>query len=412
MALKLNERYPGRFNNPSAGYPQGSFKNRTTPTAKDGSYLEKDWANDKEGFFQSLLATAVIAANGSVDSVGSSQYFDALRSVIRLTGTSWSMITNTPTTIAGYGIIDAYTKTQIDSSLLLKANKATTLTGYGITDAIKVGDGGFMGPAPTRVGTLSSIPSSQFFTASSPTTTDGPVGQGQGVGIHLTNSNTQFSVDLFNSINTGIPYMGYRINYTSGVTQWYSLWDSNNFNPTTKLNGDYATAAGFVGGAIDSPYIKHSSATDVRLATKAYVDANLGAATETVSGIVKMSTAFLANGGADNTTAMSPAKVASRIAAGLNTTLGFNRTYVDATASRSSGVSYTNNAGAPIQVLLSLNTLDASETTQVVVQGVTIYSGDPGVRGQQSTITFIVPNSASYSVTLSGTTIQRWVELI
>ena len=47
MSLKLNERYPARFNNPTAGYPQGSFKNRTTPTAKDGSYLEKDWANDK-----------------------------------------------------------------------------------------------------------------------------------------------------------------------------------------------------------------------------------------------------------------------------------------------------------------------------------------------------------------------------
>lgn len=83
MALKLNERYPGRFTNPSGDYPQGSFKNRTTPTAKDGSYLEKDWANDKEGFFQSLLAGAGITADGSVDKVGASQYIDALMSVIR-----------------------------------------------------------------------------------------------------------------------------------------------------------------------------------------------------------------------------------------------------------------------------------------------------------------------------------------
>lgn len=82
MSLKLNERYPGRFNNPTAGYPQGSFKNRTTPTAKDGSYLEKDWANDKEGFFQSLLSQAGIAANGAVDAVGASQYFSALTAII------------------------------------------------------------------------------------------------------------------------------------------------------------------------------------------------------------------------------------------------------------------------------------------------------------------------------------------
>lgn len=82
MALKLNERYPGRFDNPSAEYPQGSFKNRTTPDAKDGSYLEKDWANDKEGFFQSLLSQAGITANGAVDAVGASQYFSALTAII------------------------------------------------------------------------------------------------------------------------------------------------------------------------------------------------------------------------------------------------------------------------------------------------------------------------------------------
>lgn len=79
MSLKLNERYPGRMNNPSADYPQGSFKNRTTPDAKDGSYLEKDWANDKEGFFQSLLSAAGITASGTVDKVGASQFFDALQ---------------------------------------------------------------------------------------------------------------------------------------------------------------------------------------------------------------------------------------------------------------------------------------------------------------------------------------------
>lgn len=79
MSLKLNERYPARFNNPTAGYPQGSFKNRTTPTAKDGSYLEKDWANDKEGFFQSLLSAAGVTANGAVDAVGASQFFDSLQ---------------------------------------------------------------------------------------------------------------------------------------------------------------------------------------------------------------------------------------------------------------------------------------------------------------------------------------------
>lgn len=39
------------------------------------------------------------------------------------------------TTLEGYGITDAYTKTEVNSSLNNKADKATTLNGYGITDA-------------------------------------------------------------------------------------------------------------------------------------------------------------------------------------------------------------------------------------------------------------------------------------
>lgn len=109
MSLKLNERYPGRFNNPTAGYPQGSFKNRTAPDAKDGSYLEKDWANDKEGFFQSLLSAAGLVADGAVDSVGSSQYYSALTSII---GTLTPNPPNASTTVKGIVELATSTETQ------------------------------------------------------------------------------------------------------------------------------------------------------------------------------------------------------------------------------------------------------------------------------------------------------------
>ena len=39
------------------------------------------------------------------------------------------------TTLKGYGITDAYTKTEVDDAVKGKANKATTLAGYGIADA-------------------------------------------------------------------------------------------------------------------------------------------------------------------------------------------------------------------------------------------------------------------------------------
>lgn len=52
------------------------------------------------------------------------------------TGTQgWSTITSTPTTIAGYGITDAYTKTEVDTAVGGKVTKTT-----GITDAVTAHD--------------------------------------------------------------------------------------------------------------------------------------------------------------------------------------------------------------------------------------------------------------------------------
>ena len=54
------------------------------------------------------------------------------------TNLDWSRVDTTPRTVAGYGIIDAYTKTEIDAltwNWAAVTNRATTLAGYGITDA-------------------------------------------------------------------------------------------------------------------------------------------------------------------------------------------------------------------------------------------------------------------------------------
>lgn len=83
MALKRNERYPGRFENPTTEQPQGAFKNRTSPTSQDGSYLEADWVNDWSGFFGRLLTAGSITANGNVDTALDSQYYTALIAAIK-----------------------------------------------------------------------------------------------------------------------------------------------------------------------------------------------------------------------------------------------------------------------------------------------------------------------------------------
>ena len=84
MALDRSNRYPGRFENPTTGQPQGAFKNRTSPTAEDGSYFEADWANDMSGFFGAILSNAGVSPNGTVDTASSSQVYDALKTLFPL----------------------------------------------------------------------------------------------------------------------------------------------------------------------------------------------------------------------------------------------------------------------------------------------------------------------------------------
>jgi hypothetical protein len=73
MALKLATQYANAVA-ASASYPDGSFKNETTPGALDGTPLEKAWPDDIQGLLQSLLAAAGITATGSADTVLAPQY--------------------------------------------------------------------------------------------------------------------------------------------------------------------------------------------------------------------------------------------------------------------------------------------------------------------------------------------------
>lgn len=104
MALDRSNRYPGRFENPTTVSPQGAFKNRTSPTAEDGSYFEADWANDWDGFFARILNIAGVTPNGVIDTGSTSQLYDALMAAtpgrllgVRVISTN-SLYTKTPNT--------------------------------------------------------------------------------------------------------------------------------------------------------------------------------------------------------------------------------------------------------------------------------------------------------------------------
>lgn len=166
MALELDSRYPGRFNPGDANYPQGSFKNRTAPGALDGSYLEKDWANDKEGFFQRLLLQAGISPNGAVDTALSSQYYEALLRAIQTSprgavasiaaASNINLTTSAPSTdqitITGTGVNIAGFTVAANRIFLVRmtgatntlVNSATLITGRGTNIAVSAGDSFWM----------------------------------------------------------------------------------------------------------------------------------------------------------------------------------------------------------------------------------------------------------------------------
>lgn len=84
MAIYRDTRYPGRFAARTTNYPQGAFKNKSSPNATDGSYAEQAWLNDWDGFFGRLLTVANVTPNGTVDNASSSQYYDALMTIITM----------------------------------------------------------------------------------------------------------------------------------------------------------------------------------------------------------------------------------------------------------------------------------------------------------------------------------------
>lgn len=87
MALDRATRYPGRWEAPSVDYPMGKFKNYTDENTPDGSYIERDWANDWDGFFGAVMTGAGATPNGQVDTAQVSQYFNAAQQVFNAKAT-------------------------------------------------------------------------------------------------------------------------------------------------------------------------------------------------------------------------------------------------------------------------------------------------------------------------------------
>jgi len=104
---------------PQGGYRYGSLAGGQPPTP-----IKAEWLN----MIQDELANFILAYLPALDALDNQQLLKAARQLI-------ADLAVKATTLAGYGIGDAYTKNQTDFLLSGKANWGITLAAYGIGDA-------------------------------------------------------------------------------------------------------------------------------------------------------------------------------------------------------------------------------------------------------------------------------------
>ena len=139
----------------------------------------------------------------------------------------------------------------------------------------------------------------------------------------------------------------------------------------------------------------------------------LQSTSESVAGLIQIATTPEVTSGANDSKAVTPLKLATKISAALMSTAGYNRTYVDKTSTNVAGTTYTNTNSFPITVVVSIVTQPGVDTTTVQVGSTIIFSGDLGVSGMVAPFSFMVGNGQTYKVSIAGgVAIQKWVEMI
>lgn len=247
---------------PTPAGPPGYFTDGNPATGASASIVPAEFLN---ALMMEVLN--VLVAGGITPAKG--QYNQLALAISKITGSSlvWANIENKPTTISEFGITDAYTKSQMDSSLEEKADKATTVSGYGITDALAVGSGGWLSYAPAITGPVAGITESQLFSGASGATTDGPPAYPNSVGLHIIFANPEYGADIAVSINEAVGTLVFRNTGGPAPSGWRVVWHDGNFTPASKISGNSCPDAGFAGGDKTVPYMKHSDGTVVVLAT-------------------------------------------------------------------------------------------------------------------------------------------------
>ena len=94
-----------------------------------------------------------------------------------------------------------------------------------------------------------------------------------------------------------------------------------------------------------------------------------------------------------------------------STDIGVGQTWQNVTASRSSGVTYTNSTGKPIQLSIIIKDSTVVSPLSFFINGVQIINIADFIVNQHFSIDKIVPNGATYMLNAGNNPILTWAEL-
>lgn len=187
---------------------------------------------------------------------------------------------------------------------------------------------------------------------------------------------------------------------------------STDFLNTTRIDVASAATVNLTSSAPNTRHINITGTTTITAFTVAagqtYFVRFAGALTLTNNaGIVTQSGANITTAAGDTcilrATAANVVEVMS-YATFVNQAVGYGQTWQDVTASRALGVTYTNTTGRPIQLYI---TGDLNDTT-ITVGGVPLLARD---YSGGTFICLIIPVGATYTLSATGSSDRKWMEL-
>ena len=130
---------------------------------------------------------------------------------------------------------------------------------------------------------------------------------------------------------------------------------------------------------------------------------DLNDATVTQKGIVQLNNTL-------SSTSTSQALTAGQGKVLNDQAFGVGQTWQNVLANRVSGITYTNTTSKTITVYVEISSAD-SETITIQVDNVILSSGDWGIVGMRSVVSFPVPIGSTYKITTVNSIIRSWSEL-